>query len=272
MNRPPPWLALCAPISAALLLPLSAAAQRVAVADELERLAAQHGFEVYGVEATEEALGRADGDELFPRLRRLLENFDHVILQSAEGGVERVIVLGEKAPFVPPPAPAPGDDGADTPAADGEIVLATQRRGTQHAVEVSVEGQSGKRVQRNLLVDTGADYLVLPSSAIADLGLAADKLEEREMQTANGRVKARVGLVPAVWLEAQRVPDVVAAFIDGEKLGNGGLLGMSVLARYTMTIDDAAGRLTLTAKGAGAESADAGSGKGAEGSGTAGND
>jgi clan AA aspartic protease (TIGR02281 family) len=239
----------------------------VAVADELERLSTLHGFQVVGLEATGEAVGRADGEALFPRLRRLLENFDHVIVQSAQGGIERVIVLGEKVPFVPAPrvAAEAGYEDAVPRDASGEIVLDTQRRGTQHAVEVSLEGQGGERLRRSLLIDTGADYLVLPSATIAALGIAADELEEREMQTANGKLKARVGSIPAVWLAGQRIADVVAAFIDGDRLGNGGLLGMSVLARYTMTIDDAAGRLTLTAKGDGGE-------KGAQRPGAAAND
>jgi clan AA aspartic protease (TIGR02281 family) len=97
-------------------------------------------------------------------------------------------------------------------------------------------------------VDTGADFVVLPSSVISDLGIDAAKLEEREMQTANGKVEARVGILPALWLGEARIADPIAAFIDDGKLGNGGLLGMSVLGRYTMTIDDEAGTLTLASK------------------------
>jgi clan AA aspartic protease (TIGR02281 family) len=244
-----------------VLLPLTAEAEKVLVVEELERLSDVHGFHVVGLEAVEEGMGRAEGDELLPRLRRLLESFDHVIVQSPQGGVERVIVLGEKMPFVPAPrstAAESEEEGSAVQTDDGGIVLGTERRGTQHAVKVSLEGPGGRRMSRSLLIDTGADFVVLPTSLVSDLRMSADELEERDMQTANGRVKARVGTLPAVWLGRQRVPEVVAAFIDDDKLGNGGLLGMSVLSRYTMTIDDEAGQLTLAAKGAGEEDASAG--------------
>jgi clan AA aspartic protease (TIGR02281 family) len=237
-----------------MLLPPSAGADKVLVADELERLSEAHGFRVIGLEAVEDGMGRAEGDELLPRLRRLLESFDHVIVQSPQGGVERVIVLGEKVPFVPPPRSAAKESEEDeSETEDGGIVLGTERRGTQHAVEVSLEGPGGKRMSRSLLIDTGADFVVLPTSLVSDLGMPADALDERDMQTANGKVKARVGTLPALWLGRERVPEVVAAFIDDDKLGNGGLLGMSVLSRYTMTIDDDASRLTLAAKGTGGQ-------------------
>jgi clan AA aspartic protease (TIGR02281 family) len=132
-------------------------------------------------------------------------------------------------------------------------VLKTERRGTQHSVGTSLEGAGGKRIGRTLLIDTGADYVVLPESLKSQLGVAEDKLKEREMQTANGRAKASVGVLPALWLGEQRIPDVEVAFIDDGKLGDGGLLGMSVLSRYTMTIDDEEGRLTLSAKGSSGE-------------------
>jgi clan AA aspartic protease (TIGR02281 family) len=266
MKPPPPRSVLGPTVIGVLLLPLAAAAEKVPVVEELQRLSAAHGFRVIGLQATQDAIGRAEGDELYHRLRRLLEDFDHVIVQSTEGGVERVIVLGEKVPFVPVPqtgAGGPGEDGPETRAPGGDIVLETERRGTQHGVQVSIEGSSGKRMARSLLVDTGADFVVLPRSLVSELGIAADKLQERQMQTANGKVKAGVGVIPAVWLGDQRVADVTAAFIEDSKLGNGGLLGMSVLSRYTMTIDDEAGRLTLAAKTAGAkDAADRGTGRG----------
>lgn len=248
-----PYLsALRLPILPVLLLPLCAAAEKVPVGEELERLSAIHGFNVVGLDATGEAVGRSGAEELYPRLRTLLENFDHVIVQSPAGGVERVIVLGEKVPFVPGPRTPAGGPGAGKPAETGpvgSIALKTERRGTQHSVEVSLEGEGGKRISRSLLVDTGADFVVVPASLIAGLGIAPEKLKKREMQTANGKVEARLGRLSAVWLGEHRIPDVTIAFIEDGKLGNGGLLGMSVLGRYTMTIDDEAGRLTLAAKG-----------------------
>jgi hypothetical protein len=38
------------------------------------------------------------------------------------------------------------------------------------------------------------------------------------------------------------------AFLPDDRLGNNGLLGMSVLGRYQMTIDDQGNRLTLSGR------------------------
>ena len=235
----------------------SAPAERVAVADELERLSKEYGFEVRGLEQTEDAFGSSGGDQLYPRLRRLLEDFDHVIVQGPGGGIDRVIVLGEKVPFEPlPPAPRSAPTDADETAA-AELVLETTRLGTQHAVRVSLEGEGGKRVENQLLVDTGADYVVLPRSLAAKLGLDTRDLEEREMQTANGKVTAVYGTLPGLWLGQVPVRGVAAAFIDDQKLGESGLLGMSVLGRYKVTIDDENSRITLSSKRAGAPAKEA---------------
>lgn len=235
------------PLLVTLLPALALSQQKVPVGAELERLSAAHGFTVVGLAATGEAVGRAGPAELYPRLRQLLVDFNHIIVQAPGGGIDRVIILGEKAVHVPPPPPT----AASGAPGNGHIELKTSRRGTQHAVQVSLEGEGGKRVSRELLVDTGADFVVLPASLLSALGIGADRLRPSEMQTANGKVQARIGSLPAIWLGQSRIENIRAAFLDDAKLGNSGLLGMSVLSRYTMTIDDKAGRLTLDAKGDG---------------------
>lgn len=241
--------------------PTAAGAQtRVPVGEELKRLSAAHGFTLVGAGAiAEEARGRASGEELYPRLRKLLVDFDHIIVQKPDGGVERVIILGEKTAYVPPPAPTPAGGAS----ASGHIELKTTRRGTQHAVQISLEGAGGKRVTRELLVDTGADFVVLPASLLSMLGIDGEGLRPSEMQTANGKVQARIGSLPAVWLGQSRVENVRAAFLEDQMLGNSGLLGMSVLSRFTLTIDDKGNRLTLDAKGGGQGGAPAGAVPGA---------
>ena len=232
-----------------LLIPTPVlSAEKVLVSEELERLAREHEFAVRGLEQTEEIFGRADGEKLYSRLRLLLENFDHVIVQRPEGGIDRVIVLGEKVPFEPPPPSVPAAVPPPVAEAGGDIVLETERRGTQHVVKALLEGPSGAKVERELDVDTGADLLVLPKSLIAKLGIDKNGLKEREMQTANGKAKALVGTLPVLWLVGKPVTDVSTAFIDDKKLGVKGLLGMSVLKRYKLTIDDDQNRITLSSK------------------------
>lgn len=237
------WL----PGAVALLVGVTAQAEPVDLATELARLQASHGFEVRGAEHLEAATGRSEGADVFQRLRLLLERYDHIIVQQPGGAVERVIILGRTLPGTPRTVvsvdPAAESDPAD---GSGPIELTTIRSGNQHSVEVSLEGPGGQRVERLLLVDTGADSVVLPASMIAALGLDQAALGEREVQTANGKASARVGRLAAVWLGERQVSDVEVAFLDDDKLAGAGLLGMSVLGRYQMTIDDATNRLTLT--------------------------
>lgn len=224
----------------------AAEAARVVVAAELTRLAAAHGFSITGEEHLGDSIGRGEGDDPVRRLRTLLEGFDHIIVQDGRGAIDRVLILGAAAPGAPALEPMVAIDGAPPP--DAPIVLPTIRSGSQHSVRVALEGAEGRRLARILLIDTGADTLVLPASLIGTLGIDPDTLEGREVQTANGLAEAQTGVLDAVWLGAQRVSDVAVAFLPDDRLGNNGLLGMSVLGRYQMTIDDQSNRLTLTGR------------------------
>jgi clan AA aspartic protease (TIGR02281 family) len=231
----------------------AAPVSQVAVTTELERLMSIHGFEVRGIEQTADATARAEGDELLARLHLLLENFDYVIVQTPDKGVERLIILGEKAVYIPPPmvvaSKRDGDPGNASPlGGPEEIVLPTQRKGASHLLTLTLEGPNNQRVQQVLLIDTGADQVVLPASLIASLGLDANTLRDQQVQTANGAVDARVGTLSALWLGEKRIPDVSAAFLDDQRIGGQALLGMNVLGRFRMTIDDDSSQVTLASK------------------------
>jgi clan AA aspartic protease (TIGR02281 family) len=245
----------CAAIGGLCGFSTGAIAAQVEVAPELERLAAEHGFEVTGAEHLQDAVGRAEGDEPFARLRLLLERFDHIILQAPDGNVARVIVLGEATPgAVIPKTVIDGGAAAGTEDGDGDaeseeptdVELATVRNGSQHSVAVALEGPNGERVERLMLIDTGADTVVLPKSLIAELGIDERRLGSRQVQTANGRAQARSGRLTGSWLGEQRLGNIEVAFLDDENLGTSGLLGMNVLGRYQMTIDDESNTLRLT--------------------------
>jgi aspartyl protease family protein len=220
----------------------------VSLPGTIERLARDGGFEVTGLDKAKDAYGRDQGGDTYLRLRALLEDFNHVIIQTPEGGVARVIIISRKTAWVPPPPSGAGSEDRTAEDPGGDIVVATERRGTSHAVGVGLEGAGGKRVEQTLTVDTGADFVVLPASLLGSLGIQPEGLESREVQTANGKTAARLGRLAAIWLGDHKVTDVQAAFIDDAKLGGSALLGMSVLSRYRMTIDDEANSLTLAPK------------------------
>lgn len=226
-----------------------AEATRVDVAEELQRLMGRYGFTIKPahLESTRGTIGRAEAEDLVPRLRVLLERFDHVIVQLPDGRVERVIILGAKtvaASPVPAQGGEPAAEGTDsTPAA--EIVVQTLRKGTSHALTLGLEGENGKRIEQPLLLDTGADFVVLPLSLSGTLGIRPETLRRQRVQTANGTVEAQLGTLPAIWFGDNRVSRVATAFIEDSRLGGNSLLGMSVLGRFRVTLDDANNRVVL---------------------------
>lgn len=225
----------------------SAWCEPVEVSAELERLRERYGFEIQGLEQTLEARGRTEGESALARLRLLLEDFDHVIVQGGDGGIERLIILGERQPYVPPAVVrAPQDD--HTPKSGDTITLKTRTQGASHTVIVELEGARGRRVRQMLLVDTGADLVVLPESLRLMLGIEKDALNESQVQTANGMVEAHTGILPAIWLGEYRLADVKVAFIEDKPLASRSLLGMSLLGRFRMTIDDDERQLQLITK------------------------
>lgn len=235
------------------LVPLLArAGQQTDIYTELMRLSSTEGFAVSGAQMLEGAQGWIEEGDVYSRLQGLLEGVDHIIVQGEEGNVLRVIILGNDVdqagsdPLGATGATGSGDDAAKLDEDDGRIVLKTRRKGKQHLATVSLESKSGRRIQRTLLIDTGASSVVLPSSLIGQLGLVSRKLEQLEVQTANGKTNARVARLPAIWLGSQRIESIDVAFIADHKLGSAGLLGMGVLGQYQLTIDNDADLLILS--------------------------
>lgn len=213
---------------------------------QLIDLAHLHGFRVDGADHLQDVVAArvVDGSPM-TQLRALLEGVDHIIIQTPNGQVERVLILGAEVSQPPPPRVQIHDSSVSSSTNTAPITLPMQRHGNQHLVQVELEGARTRRLRLTLLVDTGADALVLPASMIARLGLSSADLTRREVQTANGRVHARYGRLPALWLNGRRVTEVAVAFLDDLQLGDHGLLGMSVLGRFRLTIDDQAEQLVL---------------------------
>ncbi len=230
---------------AVFLTPPIFAAAPIAVNAELERLMTEYGFETSGIEYTTDAVAHAEGTQLIERLRLLLENFNYVIVQSSAQRVERVLILGEKTAVTAPPT----HDAPSSPSTAGaDIVLPTQRQGAAHVVNATLEGMNKQQLQQPLLIDTGAEQVVLPLSLLARLGLNSATLRKRSVQTANGTVSAQIGRLPALVLGTERLTNVAVAFIEDQRLGGQALLGMNVLGRFRMTIDDANNQITLAPK------------------------
>ncbi len=215
-----------------LLLPLTLVAETLA--DQLRTLAAQHQFTVSGLERTADSPAMRAQGELPQRLRAMLREYDFVLVNPPDGRVERLIILGRKGAAPPPPV-ASSEVVVDQ---EQEITLETIRSGEHHLVDAVLIGTRGERHPIQLLVDTGASSVVLPYSLVSVLGIDPTTLRSRQVQTANGVLTAGVTALPAMELAGSLVNDIETAFIDDDLLGGMALLGMSLLGRYRITLED----------------------------------
>ena len=197
------------------------------VAVQLKLLAEHHGFELRGVEKAGASYQSEGSGEVGKKVQRLLADFNHVVIHNDDGSIEKVIILKQKA--------------ANT----NQIVLDTKRKGNHHIVQATIVGHESRQFDVSFLVDTGADFVVLPETMIADLGIDPESLEEQQLQTANGSTKARIGQLQAVILGGELIKGVKVAFLEDAQLGGVMLLGMNVLRQYRMTIDDLNNVITL---------------------------
>ncbi len=200
---------------------------------QITRLSREQGFEIRGLERLVSTPTDASLIEAGNNVRLLLHDYDYVLEHRADGTIERLLVLGMKRP-----APSP-------PVSTGEVILATQRRGEHHLVNATLEGPNGEKLILRMMVDTGASLIVLPSSTGKILGLDKSVLESRELQTANGKVKARIARLKTLQLGSLSLNGVETAVVADEDLGGTALLGMNVLSRYLFILDDEHNQLVL---------------------------
>jgi clan AA aspartic protease (TIGR02281 family) len=102
-------------------------------------------------------------------------------------------------------------------------------------------------VEGTFIVDTGASFLTLTENFAARVKPQMFKTDSVEMQTANGTTAAKLATVDSVKLDDLSASDV-PTIITGKDVGKGvdGLLGMSLLSRFTVAIRDR--EIQLTAK------------------------
>jgi aspartyl protease family protein len=129
------------------------------------------------------------------------------------------------------------------------LTLKTTRSGPHHIIRAAVIGPNGRTQLVSFIVDTGATDMVLPASMIAKLGFRNSELEPIAVQTANGVAEGQRGFLRSLELGGldqkdvlQRVP---VMFISDADIGGIALMGMTVLGRYNMTIEDADDRIIL---------------------------
>jgi aspartyl protease family protein len=198
---------------------------------QIETLQDRMRIQVVGLDNIgDEPKVRARGS-LEQQLEKALSSYNHVITRDGKGKVEKVVIINKK-------------QKTDS----GRIVLPARFEGGHFVVSLAVSGRGDYWESLDMIVDTGADLMVLPASMIAKLGIDEAALQPRTMQTANGNVDAKVGKLRGVRIEGEHLENVDAAFVDDELLNHKSLLGMSALGRYKLEIDNESRLVTLIRK------------------------
>jgi len=198
---------------------------------QIESLQDQMNIQIIGLEKIgDEPKVSAHGNPE-QQLLRSLQSYNHAISRNTKGQIEKVVIMDKK----------------QKTAAD-RIILPTHFEGGHFLVSVSVSGNGNFWETLDMIIDTGADLIVLPTSMIDKLDMADSTFINRQMQTANGKVDAKIGKLQSVRIEGETIEDVDAAFVDDGLLANKSLLGMSALGRYKLVIDNDSQLVTLFKK------------------------
>jgi aspartyl protease family protein len=135
----------------------------------------------------------------------------------------------------------PGDGGLST---GNAVTVPVTRVGRSLVVQVRINGLREAR----LIVDTGADITVLSSDIARDLGLnGSGRSTSMTLNTVGGSVRADVVRVESLGVGTAEVKNVAVAVHDlpDAQAGVDGLLGLTFLDRFLVTLDAQKGELQL---------------------------
>jgi len=222
-------------ISSLVLIALSAHAQDAEddsdLFQQIQSLQSRMHIQITGLERIKNEEKVITRGSLEQQIEQLLASFNHIISRNANGQIERIVIINKKQkPEV------------------NRIVLPTSHQGNHFMVSVAISGNGRVWQTLDMIIDTGADLVVLPESMIDQLGLADSTFTRQQMQTANGMTEAKIGMLQELKIAGETVENVEVAFIPDHLLGKNSLLGMSVLGRYQINIDDQSRLITLFKK------------------------
>ena len=222
-------------ISSLVLLSLSVLAQNTEdtgdLFQQIQSLQSRMNIQITGLERIRNEEKVIISGSLEQQIEQLFASYNHIISRNAKGQIERIVIINKKQK-----------------SEATRIVLPTSHQGNHFMVSVAISGNGGIWQTLNMIIDTGSDLVVLPESMIDQLGLTGSAFTKRSMQTANGKTEAKIGLLQELQIAGETVENVEAAFIPDALLGKNSLLGMSVLGRYQIHIDDNSQLITLFKK------------------------
>lgn len=198
---------------------------------QIETLQSQTHLEISGLEKLQDGQKIVTSGSLEQQVNQLFAGYNNVITRDRQGKIKHIVILSKKEK-----------------ARDNRIQVPTQVKDNHATVSVSISGDGRNWQTLDMVLDTGADVVVLPESMIVQLGLAENTLKVNKMQTANGVVDAKIGELQEIMIAGESIANVEAAFIPDRLLGENRLLGMSVLGRFQLSIDDKQHTVTLIRK------------------------
>lgn len=117
----------------------------------------------------------------------------------------------------------------------------------QNKGHITIDALLNGKVKANLLLDTGATYVVISAKVAQKLGINLKK-EKKELllQVADGRkVKAKLITLKSIKIEEVQADNVEAAVIFSQTGMGDGVIGMSFLKLYNFKVDYAKNKLIL---------------------------
>lgn len=143
-----------------------------------------------------------------------------------------------------PPSPVPNENIGEAPVVPiaptpvkptSSVAIPLQRVGHLFVVTIRVNGEN----EGHLIVDTGASHTVLSRSLAIRSGLLIGTPNGVTMNTVGGQVQAEVVQVNSLRVADLEVKDSVATIYDlpDAPPGIDGLLGLSFLGRFEVTLD-----------------------------------
>jgi clan AA aspartic protease (TIGR02281 family) len=108
---------------------------------------------------------------------------------------------------------------------------------------IIVEALLNRKVSVPLMLDTGASYTVLTRQAAHDLGITGfDRLPKHTFLTPGGQIQAPVTTLKSIRVGTVEAQDVAVAIDVAENLPVG-LLGMTFMRHFKVTVDQAQGQV-----------------------------
>lgn len=218
-----------------LMLTLNTLAENVDKSNDLlsqiQSLQNQTGIQIEGLNKIQNDVKTRNSGNVDQQIKQLFADYNHISVRNKKGNIERIVILNKKQPQK-----------------DSRIVLPANRQGSHFTVEVAISGDGRLWQDVVMVLDTGADLVVLPESMIAAIGLTGSTFTQAKMQTANGEADAKIGVLKELRIVGETVENVEVAFVADQLLGDSRLLGMSVLGRFQLNIDDKNQLITLIKK------------------------